>query len=673
MGLESERIALGRVVLSSRAPLRDAAGQVTGLCGVATDITERAQAEEAQRASDLRYRALFEHAPDGILIADENGQYIDANANALSLLGYRRNELLGLQLLNLLDPSDTELARPSPGQPSRAANLRREWRLRRRDGTTFPAEVTASAMPDGKLLVMLRDITERKRAEARFRRLVDSDAHGVMFWNQQGMVSGGNDAFVRISGCCRRALERGEVQIPQLLEPGGEEATRLDFAQLEGTAPQERELVRADGTRIPVLVGATPFEDNPAEGVCFLIDLSESKRLEQQFLRSQRPESIGTLAGGIAHDLNNALGPIQMALDLIEPMVGTSAGKSLVATVRAGAQRGADMVRQLLTFARGGMEGKRVAVQLRHLVAEVAKIANDTFLKHISVRTMLPRNLPTVAGDPTQLHQLLLNLCVNARDAMPDGGTLTLSAESVDLDQAHATSLGEPEAKPGRYLCVSVKDTGTGMTPAILEKIFDPFFTTKEPGKGTGLGLSTSLAIVKSHGGFLRVTSEPERGSRFDIYLPAETTPAAEAGSDGPASPPRGAGQLILVVDDEASIRQITQQALEFYGYRVKLASDGAEAVAAVAQPGSDIKLMLTDMMMPIMDGPSCIRVIRRLRPELPIIAASGLAANAQAPQQLADLGVTSFLVKPYSSEAMLTEIARVLQLKKSGAGPAAP
>lgn len=660
--LDNDETVLNRVVLTTRVPLRNAQGQVTGLCGVATDITERTRAEEAQRASDLRYRSLFEHAPDGILIADRNGQFIDVNANALGLLGYERRGLLGLQMQHLLDPADTQPARPAPGQPARAASLRREWRLRRRDGTTFPAEVTAGAMPDGNLLVMLRDITERKRAEDRFRRLVDSDAHGVMFWNEAGKVSGGNDAFIRLSGCTRRALERGEVGIPKLLPPGADDGPPLDFATVEGSVPLERELVRADGTRIPVLVGATSFEDNPAEGVCFLVDLSESKRLEQQFMRSQRLESIGTLAGGIAHDLNNALGPIQMALDLIEPMVANSAGKGLVTTIRAGAQRGADMVRQLLTFARGGMEGRRLAVQLRHLISDVAKIANDTFLKHITVHTVLRRDLRTVTGDPTQLHQLLLNLCVNARDAMPDGGALTLSAENVLLDQGRAVALGEPNTKLGMYVCVSVLDTGTGMTPAILEKIFDPFFTTKEPGKGTGLGLSTSLAIVKSHGGFLRVTSEPEKGSRFDIYLPAEQDPVAQAGADATASPPRGAGELILVVDDEASIRQITQQTLEFFGYRVQVASDGAEAVAAIALPNSEIRLMLTDMMMPIMDGPTCIRVIRRLRPNLPIIAASGLAANSQAPQQLTDLGVNGFLVKPYASESLLAEVARLLR-----------
>lgn len=386
-------------------------------------------------------------------------------------------------------------------------------------------------------------------------------------------------------------------------------------------------------------------------------DITERKRLEQQFLRAQRMESIGTLAGGIAHDLNNSLGPIIMALDLLKMKFDDPGSQELLDIISSSAKRGANMVRQVLSFARG-VSGERMEVQVAHLIKDIEKITNETFLKHIQVRSGVAPGLWVVLGDPTQLHQVLMNLCVNARDAMPHGGVLTISAENLTLDDHYAGL--NPDAHAGPYLYISVEDTGIGMSPEIMERIFDPFFTTKELGHGTGLGLSTSLAIIKSHGGFIRVNSEVGKGTTFEIYLPAQTEAVVSETAPVAVELPRGNGELILVVDDEASVRQITRQTLEAFGYRVVLASDGAEAVATYASRGAEIAVVLTDMMMPVMDGPATIKVLRIMNPNLPIIAASGLTKGQAVP--IPNLGVKHFLSKPFTAEILLKALHQILK-----------
>jgi PAS domain S-box-containing protein len=387
-------------------------------------------------------------------------------------------------------------------------------------------------------------------------------------------------------------------------------------------------------------------------------DVTEKKKLEHQFLRAQRMESIGTLAGGIAHDLNNVLAPVIMAVDLLKLTETDSYKLSLLNTVDTSARRGADMVGQVLSFARG-MEGRRVEVQIRHIVRDIEKISTDTFPKNIRIAANIDKALWPLVGDPTQLHQVLLNLCVNARDAMPEGGRLTITAENVHLD-AHYAAMNI-EAKAGPHVVIEVEDTGTGIPQDIIEKIFDPFFTTKEVGKGTGLGLSTSIAIIKGHEGFIRVYSEPGKGTRFRVYLPAR--PSAEspkATTAQSAELPRGLGQLLLIVDDEASIRDITQQTLQAFGYRVLVAADGAEAVAIYTEHREHIAAVLTDMMMPVMDGAATITALTKLNPDIRIIAASGITANG-AVAKAAGLGVKHFLPKPYTASVLLKALEHVL------------
>ncbi len=385
-------------------------------------------------------------------------------------------------------------------------------------------------------------------------------------------------------------------------------------------------------------------------------DISEHRKLEHQFLRAQRLESIGTLAGGIAHDLNNILAPISMAIELLKMRAPDARGTELLDTIAASAKRGADMVGQVLSFARG-IEGRRVEVHPLHLVNEVGKIMRDTLLKNTRFEVSAGPELWTVRGDPTQLHQVLVNLCVNARDAVSANGEISLTACNVEIDTTFAEM--NLESKPGPHVCIQVADNGSGIPAEIMDKIFDPFFTTKSVGKGTGLGLSTSMAIVKSHGGFIRTTSEPSLGTRFRVYLPAFPD-IAEVPPHRPIPISHGNGETILIADDEAFIRDITKEALQTFGYRTLLAASGDEAVAIYAKHRDEIDAVITDMMMPGMDGVTTIRSLMEINPAVRIIATSGIIANKEL-AHAAGVGVRMFIAKPCSAEMLLNTLGNLL------------
>ena len=399
-------------------------------------------------------------------------------------------------------------------------------------------------------------------------------------------------------------------------------------------------------------------EGRPKSILAINTNITEQKRLEDQFLRSQRMESIGTLAGGIAHDLNNVLTPIMMSVDLLNLRIKDASCRETLETIASSARRGADMLNQVLSFARG-VEGQKTPLQISRLLQDLARIVGDTFPKniHLRLRDEL-REKGTVTGDPTQVHQVLLNLCVNARDAMPAGGTLTISAEHLFIDAQYAAM--NIEAREGPHIMISIEDDGVGIAHETLPKIFDPFFTTKEMGKGTGLGLSTSLAILKSHGGFIRVYSEPGQGSSFRVYFPTQPVQAMTQTAAEEQVLPRGNQELVLLVDDEAAVREITRQTLEAYGYRVLLAADGAEAVSLYSKQQNEIALVLTDMRMPVMDGSTTIQVLMKMNPQVCIIAASGINSN-NGVAKAAGSGVRQFLPKPYTAETILRALHHAL------------
>jgi nitrogen-specific signal transduction histidine kinase/CheY-like chemotaxis protein len=389
-------------------------------------------------------------------------------------------------------------------------------------------------------------------------------------------------------------------------------------------------------------------------------DITEKKLLESQLLRAQRMESIGTLASGIAHDINNVLTPIMLSQELLREKITDEESQKYLNIIERSTQRGASLMKQVMSYARG-VEGERTALQLKHLISEIRQIAKETFPRNIEIRTDIPKDLWNISGDATQLHQVLMNFCVNARDAMPDGGILRICAENlfVDEDYAHINI----DAKVGPYIIITVSDTGTGIPPGILDRIFEPFFTTKEHGKGTGLGLSTALGIVKSHGGFITVYSEVGKGTAFKVYLPAITTTETLKAQEHQHELPEGHGESILVVDDEDQIREITKKTLETHGYRVITARDGKEAIALYAQNREEIKLVLMDMMMPVMDGSVSIRELRKANPEVKIIAVSGLTQKDKI-AKVDDIQVQAFLMKPYTAEKLLNTIHEVSSAK---------
>jgi PAS domain S-box-containing protein len=385
-------------------------------------------------------------------------------------------------------------------------------------------------------------------------------------------------------------------------------------------------------------------------------DITEQKKTQEQLLRAQRMESIGTLAGGIAHDLNNILSPVLISVDMLQLKSQDADTSRWLGVIKESTERGADLIKQVLGFARG-MQGERIQIQLKHIIKDLVGVMKETLPKSITLRSEIDPALWIISADPTQIHQILMNLCINARDAMQSGGILTVKAKNMNLDENYARL--NIEAKPGNYVLVTVSDTGTGMTHEVQQRIFDPFFTTKEFGKGTGLGLSTALTIAKSHGGFINVYSEPGKGSRFSVYLPVTGIPAAET-EKSIRSLPRGDGELILVVDDEESIREITEATLQQFGYKVLTAADGTEALAVFAPRSADIAAVLTDMAMPYMDGVVLIRALKKIDPTVRAIAMSGLK-NPEHAAELHELNVTLTLSKPFTAEDLLTVVKETI------------
>jgi len=473
----------------------------------------------------------------------------------------------------------------------------------------------------------------------------------ILFWNK---------GAERVYGWTREEVIAGNVD--SLLYTDQErfkEANRLTLCQ--GEWQGELQHLTKDRPAITVEAHWTLIRDNeghPKSVLAINTDITEKKEIEAQFMRAQRMESLGTLAGGIAHDLNNILAPIMMSIDILALTITDPQAKTILTTIETSARRGADVVRQVLLFARG-LEGQRIEVQPRDLLKDLEMIIKDTFPKNIRLHFSISDEPGPMLGDPTQLHQVLLNLCVNARDAMPNGGILSVGVESRVLDEQYPAM--NIQARPGRYVMISVTDTGTGMSRDLQDKIFEPFFTTKELNKGTGLGLSTVMAIIKSHDGIINVYSEPGKGTTFKVYLSA-VEGSTEARKDKSEQPSlfRGNGETVLVADDEASILTVTSQTLQAFGYRVVTATDGADAVATYAQHRDDIAVILTDMMMPVMDGTATIYALRRINPNVKIIAASGLNVNGGV-DKLSGAEIKHFLVKPYTARALLMTLRTIL------------
>jgi len=399
----------------------------------------------------------------------------------------------------------------------------------------------------------------------------------------------------------------------------------------------------------------------PKSILCINTDITERKKMEDELFRAQRLESVGTLASGLAHDLNNILAPIMMCAPLLRQGLPPKEAENLLATIEMSAERGAQIVRKVLTFGRG-VQGERKPLRIDAIIHEIVQIAEETFPKNIRIQMRIADDLSEIMGDATQWHQVMMNLSVNARDAMPEGGVLRFVANNLDVD-AHYASMA-PGLSAGPHIVIEVSDTGTGIPPRIAERIFDPFFTTKPVGKGTGLGLSTVIGIVKNHGGIITLDSQPGSGTTFRIIIPA--TLMVALADPGHAEPhlPQGSGQTVLIADDEEAVRKITCTILEKNGYRTLVAADGIEALALCAQDINAIDLVLTDIEMPRMDGITLIRTLRRMLPALPVIASTG-RGEIEDRAKLAEIGVGSILRKPYKAENLLLALDAELKAVK--------
>jgi two-component system cell cycle sensor histidine kinase/response regulator CckA len=653
------------------SPIKDATGRIIGASKVARDITARKEAEAALRASEARYRTLFDYAPDGIIVATPDGRYLDVNPSICEMLGYSRDELLALRATDLIVPSelpDIEKARRIiEQQPS----YQREWRFRRKDGSVFPVDLTATRMPDGNRLGMIRDVSERNRviealrnAEERMRFALqnasvgiwDMDYRtGVLEWSETleaqyglapGTFAGSVDAFIeRVHPDDRAAL---------LETLGKAMQTGFDFTT-ENRALWPDKTVRWLSGAGRILLDE---HRQPLRGVGISLDVTERRTLEAQYQQAQKMEAVGRLAGAVAHDFNNLLTAINGYCELLlETMNPTEQAAQDIAEIQKAGTTAAGLTRQLLTFSRkqvidpalidlnlvvGGMEGI-----LRRLIGEDVAIV------------LAPAPGPALAvADRGQMEQVILNLVVNARDAMPKGGRLTIETAHVELDEYYASA--HIAVTPGRYVALTVTDTGTGMPPDVQAHLFEPFFTTKESGKGTGLGLATVHGIVTRSGGSISVYSEVGSGTSFRVYLPQADAASIDARPQIAAARSRRGTQTVLVVEDSDSVRDLARRLLERQGYTVLLAANADEAIRLFERHAT-IEVLLTDVVMPGASGPDLTRSLIEQRPGLKVIYMSGYTEEAIVQHGVLEPGV-AFLHKPFTSETLGRKLRDVLE-----------
>ncbi|MFB2970969.1 PAS domain S-box protein [Aerosakkonema sp. BLCC-F183] len=622
-------------------------------------LLQREQASRAEaEAARNRIVNILESITDAFFALDNEWRFTYLNQQAEQFLQKKQSDLLGK---NIWDEFPQAVVSQFFSEYHKAVNEQKSVKF---EAFYLPLntwfEVYAYPAREG-LSVYFRNINERKLSEDKISQqaaLLDIATDAIFVQDMNSKILFWNKSAEHLYGWKVEEAE-GEYAHQFLYDREQDKCSLIQKTLVDkGSWQGELHQLAKSGKKLLVQSRWTLVRDRTNQPKSILVvntDITEKKQLEAQFLRAQRMESIGTLASGIAHDLNNVLAPILMAIQLLEIQLDDERSKRLLPVLEATAKRGADLVKQVLSFARG-IDGERTFLQVNYLISEISQIVKQTFPKSIEINTDVTPDLWAISGDATQLHQVLMNLCVNARDAIPNGGRLSMIAENRYIDRNYAEM--NIDASVGHYVAITVSDTGTGMSPEIVDRIFEPFFTTKEFGKGTGLGLSTVRSIIKSHGGFMNVYSEVGNGTRFKVYLPAafenQTQPVEEL------EIMTGHGELILIVEDEAAIREVAKISLETSGYKVIFAADGIEGIALYVQHKHEIALVLLDMMMPNMDGLTTIGTLQKINPSVKIIVMSGLASN-ETLATITGTSVKGFLPKPYTAKELFKIIHSAL------------
>jgi two-component system, cell cycle sensor histidine kinase and response regulator CckA len=511
----------------------------------------------------------------------------------------------------------------------------------------------------GNLKSLQRSEELRDQTERRSRTIFENSGTAMAILEDDLSISLVNEKFVDLTGYERTEIE-GNRTFTDLLS--SEDMIKLvDYRheRMYGTitfpASYEFRLLNKQNQTKYVLVGTARIPGTQ-QSIVSLIDISDRKELEAKYLRAQRMESIGTLSGGIAHDLNNILAPILLSIESLRDIADDDKARRLLHIMKSSVQRGSDLVNQIVSFSRG-IYGEQITIQPHYILNEITRIVHATFTKSIQLETDIPTDLGNISGNPTQVYQALLNICVNARDAMPDGGTLSIRAENISIGPNNEHSY--LKIRHGSYIAISISDTGTGIPHEIRDKLFSPFFTTKEEGKGTGLGLPTVEFILRNHGGYIEVDSEENRGSTFTLFFPVSDEPAVEPKKEA-EDLPTGNGACVLIIDDEAAVREMISEILHSHNYEVLVAKDGAEGLAKYLHFKDRIDVVLTDNNMPNFNNEHLITSLREANPDVKVVLTTG---SHEAQRDFQDLRppIAGFLHKPYTTHSLLTLLHKTL------------
>ncbi len=628
---------------------------------------------EELKKSESRFSSFFENVPGIAFICDSEGRYVLVSDSLGKLLGVEESELVGKTYYELWSPEAVK--RFSEAQKQVLENKKSVQTVvrlgKKKENSIYLTNLFPIVIGNGNPTLVGGigvDITKRIEVEEKAREqatLLDIATDAIMVCDVEGNIVYMNQKAENMYGLSDEFKGRKiqELFASKKVDVSNIVKETFEKEEWQGKFDQETEA----GDKITLLSRWLLVKDELGDPKSLMVvntDITEMKHIEKQLVQSQRLESIGTLAAGIAHDLSNILQPITISIDLLRDKVTDEKVKKWLDTIESSTRRGASLLKQLLLFTRGSGDGKTY-LDLSQMIEDVSEILKETFPRDIEIEVDVSESLWRVMGDSTQLNQMLMNLCINARDAMQEGGKLSISAKNMHVDKSYLQL--DVDAREGPYVVVSVSDTGKGIGKENMAKMFDPFFTTKERGEGTGLGLAIVYRIVKEHGGFIHVYSEEGKGSQFKVYIPAVLSIEQEETLSGKSTSEahRGHGELILVVDDEPSICEMSRLILEEYGYRVITAKDGAEAVAVFTEKKDDIDVVIVDMSMPVMSGPATISALKKIKGKVKIIVSSGmdnLDVDLKSGQEKGDTYVHAVLRKPYTAEQLLTVLYEVFK-----------